>query len=172
MIDRRSVLTAALGAGAVFAGAGRAVATGRLAADGWFTGVAGPARGVPETLASFGTEPGFPIGFVGVTGTTRGEIRLRTPDGWDGWRPLPPGDANGVLVPAHGADAFELRGTGLARALAINTTDGPPTRPPARAGTFGGARYLSRAGGARTSRCGSGRTGPSCSRRRTSRCRR
>jgi hypothetical protein len=59
VIGRRSVLAAALAAGATFAGAGRAVAAGGLAARGWF---AGPGGAVPQTLASFGTEPGFPIG--------------------------------------------------------------------------------------------------------------
>lgn len=138
--------TASLAAGATFAAAERALVAGRLAGGGWYEGIAAMSDGVPETLASLDTEPGFPVGFVGVTGTTRGEIRFRTAAGWGAWRPLPPGDADGVLVPAHGAAAYELRRAGLARAIAINTTDGPPTCRPARAGTFAGARYLRRAG--------------------------
>ena len=135
VIGRRTVLTAALAAGATFAGAGRARPP-----------AAGSAAGCRETLASFGTEPGFPIGHLGITGTARGEVRFRTAAGWQAWRPLPPGDADGMLVPAFGASAYELRGTGLATAIAINTTDGPPVRARAAAGGFAGGRYLSRAG--------------------------
>ncbi|MET0134955.1 MAG: peptidoglycan recognition family protein [Kibdelosporangium sp.] len=135
-MTRRTVLTAALSAGAAFTLAGPAAA-----APG----------AVPQTLAAL--DPAnirFPIGYLGLTWTgdqPPTSVRFRTVSGWGAWQPVPHGDSHGVLIPAGGALSYELRGDGV-RAIAINTTDGSPVQPYAASGgglSIPGVRYLSRA---------------------------
>src|SRR5829696_581798 len=100
--------------------------------------------GPPATLASEHhvaddevVSAGFPIDFVGVVADGDlhgGAVRFRRDGRWGPWHDL---EADGVqatdawasgLVSAGDADAFAVRGLGRgrrARAIAINTTDGP-----------------------------------------------
>jgi hypothetical protein len=110
----------------------------------------GPARaGTPRTLASTAPvgnrpiDPDFPVDYVGVQwegaaddGTAA--VRFRHGDDWSPWRPLGedgvdvPGAFASALVDGDDADAYQVRvpaGRRHARAVAINTTDGPrPSR--------------------------------------------
>lgn len=104
----------------------------------------------PRTLAArqpVGAAPvdvSFPIGWVGVVADlagprpadgAAGEIRFRSGDGWTAWQPLEhdgaqaDGTWTSALVPASRASGYQIRGLGPwardARAVAINTTDGP-----------------------------------------------
>jgi hypothetical protein len=115
---------------------------------------------IPEVLAATGSAasaPGFPIGYVGLSWSGAhhdGQIRLRTTTGWGAWRPVRPGDSGDdgrqvALVPAGGAAEVELDpppGAEDVQLVAINTTDGPPTRQATAAATrrYGG-RFRGRA---------------------------
>lgn len=107
-------------------------------------------------VGSAPVEPGFPIQYVGVmwerpdghdrahdqahddpTREDHGAIRFRDTDGhWGPWRPLiedgadEPGHWGSGLVGADDAEAYQIRGVPDAavepRAVAMNTTDGPP----------------------------------------------
>ena len=128
----------------------------------------GPAQAVtaPKTLAysrpvSAGpVDPGFPIDFVAVTwegsdaGHEGGAVRLLGASGWGPWIPLvedgaqAPGQFGSALIPAHKAQGFQVRGVPAgaraAKAVALNTTDGPPIevghRPPGAAAAAGSCR--------------------------------
>lgn len=109
----------------------------------------GPAQAVtaPKTLAysravSAGpVHPGFPIDFVAVTweGSDAGHdgaaVRLLDASGWGRWIPLAEdgaqaaGQFGSALIPAGKAQGFQVRGipasARAAKAVALNTTDGP-----------------------------------------------
>ena len=98
----------------------------------------------PRTLAhtaAVGAAPveaEFPIDYVGVQwdgDAHGGEIRFRHGNQWDAWQPLledgveVSGRFASALVSGSDADAYQVRAPGdavAARAVAINTTDGPP----------------------------------------------
>jgi hypothetical protein len=111
---------------------------------------------VPETLADRRpvgvgvVVPPFPIDHLGVIWDERiggiedehheqaghGEVRFRSGGAWTAWQPLSedganaPGQWASALVPAGDADAYQVRGipdgADTPRAVALNTTDGPP----------------------------------------------
>ncbi len=107
------------------------------------------ARVSPRTLARTASvdggvvRPGLRIDFVGVhwRGPSEGAaIRLGHGRRWTPWRTLhrgdrhPPGRVASELVAVGGATAYEVRlppGAQDGHAVAINTTDGPRSRPPA-----------------------------------------
>lgn len=122
-----------------------------LAAAGlvWGAGRSEAVR-VPRTLAvarPVGAGPvavAFPVDFLGVVwdgpgagaaGAAGVAVRFRHDDVWGGWQPVEedgaeaPGQFGSALVPAGDADAYDVRGipagAAHARAVAINTTDGP-----------------------------------------------
>jgi hypothetical protein len=129
------------------------------------------AGGVPRTLAqaaTVGARPvrsARPIDFLGVLwrGARRdgGAVRFRRATGWSRWLPLhlsdvqPRAGAAAELVAAQHTSAYQVRppdGARDVRAVAINTTDGPPqpaaTRPAGTAGDvlgWSGLCYRSRA---------------------------
>jgi hypothetical protein len=82
-------------------------------------------------------DPPFPIDFVGISWTAGEEpdIRFRTGGRWTTWRvahhdeiPTDHGATFSRLIDAGDADAYQVRGHNRgARAVAINTTDGPRT---------------------------------------------
>lgn len=106
---------------------------------------AAPSAGiqVPRTLAHSvpagdkAVDPRFPVDFVAVTWAgEHGEalVRFRHGTTWSPWEPMgedgaqEPGRFSSALVPADDADAYQVRvpgGAGEAKAVAINTTDGP-----------------------------------------------
>jgi hypothetical protein len=108
---------------------------------------AAPARetGAPRTLAAESAAtgpavtPAFPADFVAVTwvgAAAAAEVRFRHGGSWSAWEDMgedgvqQPGTFGSALVPAHGADAYQVRvppGVRNARAVAINTTDGART---------------------------------------------
>lgn len=144
-ISRRRVLGTALAVGAtLLAGPTYAFAATRRATRSQ----AGPTPGTdaaPATMAATGRaaggaqSAGFPIGYLGLAWSGRdagGAVRFRGPGGWGEWRPVhsdeaPAENRRSALIPAGGAVEYELspaRSTADLRVLAINTTDGPPTR--------------------------------------------
>jgi N-acetylmuramoyl-L-alanine amidase len=164
-LPRRGLFAGALAAGAaVVASGGRAAAQadtaprGRMAVHQLTRSTAsGP---VPEVLAAAGeaaTNPGFPIGYLGITWSgeaTGGRVRFRTEAGWGAWRPVEQHDAGGdrqaALIAAGGALAAEVdpaASAGDVQLLAINTIDGPASGLPfAAPSRLYGCRYRSRAG--------------------------
>lgn len=124
------------------------------------------AIGVPETLVDHravgaaAVEPGFPIDYLGVTWQTtetgvhdedpgaHGAVRFRSDGHWGPWIELIEDGASALgqwasgLVPAGDADAYQVRGipgeATAPRAVALNTTDGPPV--------LTGQRHVSSAG--------------------------
>lgn len=109
-------------------------------------GSAEPAR-VPDTLAAsrpVGTgpvDPAFPIDFLAVTwtggaaGHEAAAVRFLRHGVWSGWQPLEEdgvqaeGQFGSALMDGGDADAYQVRGVPAgalrARAVALNTTDGP-----------------------------------------------
>ncbi|HEX2025972.1 MAG TPA: N-acetylmuramoyl-L-alanine amidase [Actinomycetota bacterium] len=104
------------------------------------------ALGPPATLASrthFGVVDGleapaevaFPVDFLAVSWDEGHEpwVRFRHRTEWTRWTRVEHDDVQGTdgrtygaLVPAHGADAYQVRGDGRGvEAVALNTTDGP-----------------------------------------------
>ncbi|MET1006325.1 MAG: peptidoglycan recognition family protein [Propionibacteriaceae bacterium] len=132
-IRRRTLLGAALGAGA-------ALAVGPVAIAG---AVPTSRRAVPTTLAATGRpgtiqSPGFRVGHLGVSwtgGEHGGSVRFRYADGWHAPRPLMANDsADGrrrrALIYAGPATAYEVLpalDSSSVNVQAINTVDGPPS---------------------------------------------
>ena len=104
------------------------------------------AVGVPDTLrgeAALGSlagadsrvvAPPFPVGYLGVSWVEAGglSVRFATRGTWTAWQEVEDdghparGRTFSELMPASGADAYQLRGRAAdVRAVAINTTDGP-----------------------------------------------
>jgi hypothetical protein len=100
---------------------------------------------MPRTLASavpasaLAVTSTFPADFVAVTWVGAhgdAQVRFRHGGSWSPWEAMgedgveEPGKFGSALVPAHHAEAYQVRvpgGTRNARTVAINTTDGPTT---------------------------------------------
>ena len=121
------------------------------------------ALGAPRTMAEVDrlhgqtVDPSFPVDYVGVLWDGEhgaASIRFRDEAGrWGSWRALVEdgvevdGEYASGLVRADDADAYQVRVPGSARrarAVAINTTDGPRERAPRAA--FAATTVISRAG--------------------------
>ncbi len=165
MVSRRSILRGATG---LAAAAPLAVTLDAFAADP--VRRPGAAPDVPDTLAKRRTrladgarvsEAEFPLTHLALSWTgPAAAVRLRTRSGWGPWR-----DAHGcvgardgastrsTILAAPGAVGYEVRvsGGGTARALELNTVDGPRRRRAAAAGSLplaGSAQALPRVGSA------------------------
>lgn len=124
------------------------------------------AEGPPETLAqprAIGNGPievTFPIDYLGVQwegeAAVDGAVRFRRGGTWEDWQALAQDDLEeegrfaSSLVAAGDADAYQVRvprGVAGARAVALNTTDGPRRSVRVRPGVAGAAvPFVSRAG--------------------------
>lgn len=115
------------------------------------------AEGAPETLAATArlsaapVEVAFPIDHLGVQwegeAAGAGAVRFRHGTTWSAWQPLVADDLEvegrfaSALIAAGDASAYQVRvpgGAAAARAVALNTTDGPRQRT-RRLGTLAGA---------------------------------